>query len=521
MTDSMIRKIGPWVLGRTLGQGGFGWVKDATHEKTGEKRAMKFMLKGANWNKKDEEEARNEIEALSKIKHKNVVAFFGFDFNCMYPMKEGANLLTVMFEFELASGGDLFDIIFFNPGGLREDIARYYFRQLIYSVKACHDSGVVHRDIKPQNLLLDKSWQLKLADFGLAKIFEADSHAKDDDCKVDTMIMTTYRGTPGYRAPEIELGRSYTATCDVFSCGVALFVLLTGYPPFKAPLPNDYWYQPMTRGNVRKFWRRHKHERLTAQVKDLLTGMFHFEGAKRLTMDEISEHPWFKSEVISQEKLVPTLKRMRSIALANYWKDPKRSKMNQQSVKGRPHAAKKKAQATRNVNRDGQPAWMSDADWDSQSASVRKCIKQMKTWGQPPALSPNRVPAITELATKANAQEVIATLIEFIDSTGGRCEIQNDYHIMGKLQAENWTKTGFELMEISVHVYSDPVNEENVVVLKRIQGAQVEFSKLFAMIMHKLIPFWRVDTDVLTEVKASTAEGPQTGEATMVCSIPE
>lgn len=495
MTDNMVRKIGPWVLGKTLGQGGFGWVKDATHEKTGDKRAMKFMLKGAKWNKNDEEEARNEIEALSKIKHDNVVGFYGFDFNCMYPMKDGEEILTVMFEFELAAGGDLFDIIFFNPGGLREDITRYYFKQLIYSIEACHKNNIVHRDVKPQNLLLDGAWNLKLADFGLAKIFEADK----DDRKTNDMLMTTYRGTPGYRAPEIEMGKTYDMTCDVFSCGVALFVLLTGYPPFKQPLPNDYWYQPLTRkknlaDNVRKFWRRHKHDRLTDDVKSLLSGMFAFDVSKRLTVAQIQQHLWFKGETISQEKLVPTLKRMRTVALANYWKDPKRSAMNKKSVKAR-HGV---------VRGDGDcPPWMQPQDYGDASAKVRKFVKATSGWSpSAPTLPEDRIPAFTEFGTTANAQRVITSFVEFIDNAKGRFEICGDYHVAGKLQVESNTK-GFEMMEVSLTVFHDPATKENTVVLKRLQGGQVNFQKAFRMIMEHLIEFWNVDSEAVQDATKS------------------
>ena len=86
-------------------------------------------------------------------------------------------------------------------------------------LEACHNAGIAHRDIKPQNLLLDARYNMKITDFGLSKVFESDA---------DTIMKTTYVGTRGYQAPELLLSKPYDLACDVFSAGVVLFILLTG-----------------------------------------------------------------------------------------------------------------------------------------------------------------------------------------------------------------------------------------------------------------------------------------------------
>ena len=90
-------------------------------------------------------------------------------------------------------------------------MARTYFKQIINGLEACHNAGVAHRDIKPQNLLLDSRFNIKLTDFGLSKVFESDA---------DAIMKTTYVGTRGYQAPELLLDQPYDLACDVFSMGL-------------------------------------------------------------------------------------------------------------------------------------------------------------------------------------------------------------------------------------------------------------------------------------------------------------
>ncbi len=124
----------------------------------------------------------------------------------------------ILLVLECMPGGELFDILYYTSK-LEEVVARTYFRQLVEGLQACHNACIVHRDIKPQNLLLDKHFNLKLTDFGLAKLIESDTDA----------IMDTYHvGTRGYQAPEILAREPYTSSCDIFSAGVVLFILLSG-----------------------------------------------------------------------------------------------------------------------------------------------------------------------------------------------------------------------------------------------------------------------------------------------------
>ena len=98
-------------------------------------------------------------------------------------------------------------------------MAHTYSKQIINGLNACHNANVVHRDLKPQNLLLDSKYNLKITDFWLSKIIQSDA---------DAIMKTTYVGTPGYQAPELLLNQKYDLKCEVFSAGVILFILLAG-----------------------------------------------------------------------------------------------------------------------------------------------------------------------------------------------------------------------------------------------------------------------------------------------------
>jgi len=170
---------------------------------------------------------------------------------------------------EYAPGGELFDILYYTSA-LEPIVGRTYFRQMLAGLEACHNAGVAHRDIKPQNLLLDSRFNLKLTDFGLSKVFESDA---------DAMMKTTYVGTRGYQAPELLLEKPYDLTCDIFSAGVVLFILLTGYPPFEQAQVSDRWFKPLAKGDYEKFWKSHNGCAIAndAKVKDLLQRMLQFD----------------------------------------------------------------------------------------------------------------------------------------------------------------------------------------------------------------------------------------------------
>ncbi|KAK8465677.1 hypothetical protein PHAVU_009G145400 [Phaseolus vulgaris] len=186
----VLRKVGKYEIGRTIGEGTFAKVKFAQNTETGESVAMKVL------------------DRSTIIKHKMVDQVL-------------ASRTKIYIILEFITGGELFDKII-HHGRLSEADSRRYFQQLIDGVDYCHSKGVYHRDLKPENLLLDSLGNIKISDFGLSALPEQ-----------GVSILRTTCGTPNYVAPEVLSHKGYNgAVADVWSCGVILYVLLAGYLPF-------------------------------------------------------------------------------------------------------------------------------------------------------------------------------------------------------------------------------------------------------------------------------------------------
>ena len=192
---------------------------------------------------------------------------------------------------ELAEGGDLFDKIE-SDVGVGEDVAHLYFTQLISAVTYMHSKGVGHRDIKPENILLSAEGHLKIADFGLATLFEYNGVKK---------LCKTSCGSPPYTAPEVvtcdsriakQLDQGYYGDyVDIWSCAVVLFVLLVGNTPWDEPLDRSYEFNEYVKTNGRpddELW-----QNLPIETISLLRGMMRINPADRFSLDEIRRHPWF------------------------------------------------------------------------------------------------------------------------------------------------------------------------------------------------------------------------------------
>lgn len=213
--------------------------------------------------------------------HTNIVQFF----------QAGEDFTWRWIAMELAEGGDLFDKIE-SDVGVGEDIAHFYFTQLISAVTYMHSKGIGHRDIKPENILLSAEGNLKIADFGLATLFEYKGVRK---------LCKTSCGSPPYTAPEVvtcdsriakKLDKGYYGDyVDIWSCGVVLFVLLVGNTPWDEPLDRSYEFDQYVKTNGRPdddLWHN-----LPVETLSLLRGMMRVNPTDRFSLVEIRRHPWF------------------------------------------------------------------------------------------------------------------------------------------------------------------------------------------------------------------------------------
>lgn len=323
--DSGKRFVGQYEIKETLGKGGYSWVKKGVDQKSGTPVALKFMTRAdRSWEKEQAEQVRTEIKSLIRVNNKHVMKLFAYNLNCKYPEKTGKELNTILLVLEYCPGGELFDILYYT-NQLDEKTARTYFRHMMIGLKACHDSGIVHRDIKPQNLLMDANYQLKITDFGLSFLSEKDH---------ETMMKTSYVGTRGYQAPELLKKKKYNKKCDVFSAGVVLFILLTGYPPFEQAVKTDKWYQPLCQSNNQSlFWEQHKGCGVSPLCQKLISKMLAYKPKDRCDVEEIMKDDWYLKDIHDDANLAKVLHKKHKESVARRKKDKKKMSEMQNSIK--------------------------------------------------------------------------------------------------------------------------------------------------------------------------------------------
>lgn len=186
---------------------------------------------------------------------------------------------------ELASGGELFSKLR-RRGRLNEASARRYFQQLVSAISFCHKNGVAHRDVKPQNLLLDRNGNLKVSDFGLSALPE----------QLKNGLLETACGTPAYAAPEVFQRGGYDgAKADAWSCGVILFVLLAGYLPFDDT--NLITLYKKIQGREYKFpgW-------ISKPARAIIYQLLEPNPSKRMSIESVMKTSWFNKSLDTETK---------------------------------------------------------------------------------------------------------------------------------------------------------------------------------------------------------------------------
>ncbi|HEY2839776.1 MAG TPA: protein kinase, partial [Pirellulales bacterium] len=200
-------------IGRKLGRGGMGTVYEGLLNETGEPAAIKVLSTSLAIDEGFRERFKVEIETLRKLNHPNIVRLFGFG-------EQGEHLFYAM---ELVEGRSLEDEMTTGRRFTWQEVTEYAI-QTCAALKHAHDRGVIHRDIKPANLLLGASSEIKLSDFGIAKLFGG----------TGLTSVGGVLGTAEYMAPEQTDGRPITQRSDMYSLGGVMYTLLAGRPPFKA-----------------------------------------------------------------------------------------------------------------------------------------------------------------------------------------------------------------------------------------------------------------------------------------------
>ena len=267
----LTKRVGKYLVGRTIGEGTYAKVKYAQHSETGEAVALKILDKDHLIRTRMVDQVKREITILKRLHHPHVV-----DLKEVMASRE-----KIFMAMELVTGGDLFDKIA-AEGPMKEPAARVIFAQLLSALSYCHAHGVYHRDLKPENVLLSSEGDVKLSDFGLGSV-------RQEDTASATGLLRTICGTPNYAAPEILSRREYDgAAADIWSLGVVLYVMLCGCLPFDEETLPDLFDKISRAEFETPPW-------LSENAASILRSTIEANPSKRATLQQLWNHPWMIS----------------------------------------------------------------------------------------------------------------------------------------------------------------------------------------------------------------------------------
>ncbi|XP_066094764.1 calcium/calmodulin-dependent protein kinase type II subunit beta isoform X15 [Saccopteryx bilineata] len=268
-TGTCTRFTDEYQLYEDIGKGAFSVVRRCVKLCTGHEYAAK-IINTKKLSARDHQKLEREARICRLLKHSNIVRLHDSI------SEEGFHYLV----FDLVTGGELFEDIVAREYYSEAD-ASHCIQQILEAVLHCHQMGVVHRDLKPENLLLAskcKGAAVKLADFGLAIEVQGDQQA-----------WFGFAGTPGYLSPEVLRKEAYGKPVDIWACGVILYILLVGYPPFWDEDQHKL-YQQIKAGAYD--FPSPEWDTVTPEAKNLINQMLTINPAKRITAHEALKHPW-------------------------------------------------------------------------------------------------------------------------------------------------------------------------------------------------------------------------------------
>ncbi|XP_026076192.1 calcium/calmodulin-dependent protein kinase type II subunit beta-like isoform X12 [Carassius auratus] len=268
-TTTCTRFTDEFQLYEELGKGAFSIVRRCVKLCTGQEYAAK-IINTKKLSARDHQKLEREARICRLLKHPNIVRLHDSI------SEEGFHYLL----FDLVTGGELFEDIVAREYYSEAD-ASHCIQQILEAVLHCHQMGVVHRDLKPENLLLAskcKNAAVKLADFGLAIEVQGEQQA-----------WFGFAGTPGYLSPEVLRKEAYGKPVDIWACGVILYILLVGYPPFWDEDQHKL-YQQIKAGAYD--FPSPEWDTVTPEAKNLINQMLTINPAKRITAQEALKHPW-------------------------------------------------------------------------------------------------------------------------------------------------------------------------------------------------------------------------------------
>jgi len=308
-------------------------------------------------------------------------------------------------------------------------------------------------------------------------------------------MKTTYVGTRGYQAPELLLNQPYDLSCDIFSAGVVLFILLTGYPPFEQATKKDRWFSPLANGEYNKFWKLHRGCNIhnDEKAKDIIQNMLEFDPKKRITISDIKKHDYFNSKYLEGKELIKALRVKHRLMESKRCKDARKIS-------------------------------------DLQNSIIRRPIPDIDKINNQPKLYPlNAIEGVYDTYTFVNWKTFFNKIYDFIGSIGGEPEFDaHNFILTGliKFEQQQQQQKPPSLLKIEIQMWKsreymnvkapesldDEGDDDNtinkkpqlnnnddqiyVVRIKRLDGDLTQYKKFEAMMLEKLgdvfcgLPSW-------------------------------
>uniref|UniRef100_A0A8C2TUC1 calcium/calmodulin-dependent protein kinase n=1 Tax=Coturnix japonica TaxID=93934 RepID=A0A8C2TUC1_COTJA len=300
-TATCTRFTDEYQLYEELGKGAFSVVRRCVKKSSSQEYAAK-IINTKKLSARDHQKLEREARICRLLKHPNIVRLHDSI------SEEGFHYLV----FDLVTGGELFEDIVAREYYSEAD-ASHCIHQILESVNHIHQHDIVHRDLKPENLLLAskcKGAAVKLADFGLAIEVQGEQQA-----------WFGFAGTPGYLSPEVLRKDPYGKPVDIWACGVILYILLVGYPPFWDEDQHKL-YQQIKAGAYD--FPSPEWDTVTPEAKNLINQMLTINPAKRITADQALKHPWVcqRSTVASMMHRQETVECLRKFNARRKLKEP-------------------------------------------------------------------------------------------------------------------------------------------------------------------------------------------------------
>jgi serine/threonine protein kinase len=252
-----------------LGCGFYGKVYLVKHTKSAKLYALKYLKKSKLVGFKDLEHLGYEQRILSVVDHPFIVKLIA-----LFQDDKKIYILT-----DYYSGGELFHHLR-KLGTFHQELAKFYFAQILLSIEFLHNKKIIYRDLKPENILLDSDGYIKLADFGLAKNnFEESNYT------------STFCGTNEYLAPEIILGEAYSRPVDVWCLGILLYEMHFGIPPFYDPNKDKLFKKILFSEPDYAF----KQIKTSQECKNLISSLLDKNPKTRIHINKIRNHLYFEN----------------------------------------------------------------------------------------------------------------------------------------------------------------------------------------------------------------------------------